>query len=153
MGKYAVRFTLLAVLLLASSLVTAGCSSENGAVEGSMAVAMADPASLPVELAAEPQRVTEAYRFAAANAEILAQIPCYCGCGEMGHTSNYSCFWQADGGLELHATGCGICVDIAQDTLQALRQGRSLYDIRAQIDADYSRFGPSTDTPLVSVNP
>ena len=153
MGKHAVRYILLVVLLLSSTLAAAGCSSQNGAMNGSMAVAMADPATLPVDLAAEPQRVTEAYRFAAANAEILAQIPCYCGCGEMGHTSNYSCFWQTDGGLELHATGCGICVDIAQETLQALRQGRSLYDIRAQIDADYSRFGPSTDTPPVSVNP
>jgi hypothetical protein len=71
----------------------------------------------------------------------------------MGHTSNYSCFWQTDGGLELHATGCGICVDIAQDVLAGLGQGHSLHNIRAQIDADYSRFCPSTDTPPVSPNP
>lgn len=151
MGKRAVRYTLLGILLLASSLAGAGCSSQNGEMNGAVAVAMADPATLPADLAAEPQRVTEAYRFAAANAEILAQIPCYCGCGAMGHTSNYSCFWQADGGLELHATGCGICVDIAQDVLVGLSQGRSTQEIRAQIDADYSRFGPPTDTLPVGV--
>ena len=33
-----------------------------------------------------------AYRFAAANPEILKYIPCYCGCGEMGHGSNLDCY-------------------------------------------------------------
>lgn len=114
-------------------------------------MAMAELTAMPVELAAEPQRVTEAYRFAAANPEAAKQMPCYCGCGAMGHTSNYSCFWQTEGIVELHATGCGICVDIAQDTLRGLSQGRSLQEIRAQIDADYSRFGPPTNTPPVGV--
>lgn len=108
---------------------------------------------MPDEIADQPRRVLESYRFAAANPDVLSRIPCYCGCGPMGHTSNYDCFWQADGTADLHATGCGICVDIAQDVYQALGQGRSLAEIRAQIDSDYSRFGPSTDTPPVAALP
>ncbi len=147
MGKYTIRYTFLAVLLLVVSLAASGCGNANAEA----AVALADPATMPGELALQSPRVTEAYRFAAANPEIVKQIPCYCGCGAMGHESNYNCFWQADGSLETHATGCGICVDIAQDTMQGLRQGRSLQEIRTQVDADYSRFGPSTDTPPVGV--
>jgi hypothetical protein len=36
--------------------------------------------------------VQEAYRFAIANPEVLAQLPCYCGCGGMGHKSDLDCF-------------------------------------------------------------
>ena len=149
MEKRTIRRVALVILFLVSGLTFAGCSSQRGGI----AVAMADPATLPAALAGEPRRVTEAYRFVAANPDVAKQMPCYCGCGPMGHTSNYDCFWQADGQVELHATGCGICVDIAQDVYQALGQGRSLAEIRAQIDGDYSRFGPSTDTPPVAALP
>jgi hypothetical protein len=36
--------------------------------------------------------VREAYRFAVANRETLRYIPCFCGCGADGHTSNASCY-------------------------------------------------------------
>jgi len=36
--------------------------------------------------------VQEAYRFAIANPDILAQLPCYCGCGGIGHESHLDCF-------------------------------------------------------------
>jgi hypothetical protein len=110
---------------------------------------MADEASMPNEVRSAPQRVLDSYRFAAANHAVLSQIPCYCGCGSMGHSSNYSCFWQREGVVDTHALGCGICVDITQDVMRGLQQGRSLDKIRSQIDADYSRFGPPTDTPPV----
>lgn len=137
-------FTVALVLLLAlSAFGLAGCSSQGPDI------ALADLAVMPSAVRTAPERVAEAYRFAKANPDITGQIPCYCGCGAMGHASNYACFWQADGSLDEHALGCGICVDIAQDTIQGLRDGRSLADIRAQIDADYSRFGPPTNTPPV----
>ncbi len=110
---------------------------------------MAEEAALPAVVQQVSHRMREAYRFAAANPNVLEQIPCYCGCGPMGHRSNYACFWQEDGAVDEHALGCGICVDIAQDVMRELGQGRSLAEIRAQVDADYSRFGPATDTPPV----
>lgn len=36
--------------------------------------------------------VQEAYRYAVANADALRYIPCYCGCGRSGHTSNRDCY-------------------------------------------------------------
>ena len=38
--------------------------------------------------------VREAYSWAIAHEPTLRFIPCYCGCGEDGHTSNYSCYVQ-----------------------------------------------------------
>lgn len=149
MGEIVRRLAVIGLLLLTTALATAACASS----QPQHPVAMADASSLPDAIAGTPRRVTEAYRFAAANPDVLSQIPCYCGCGSMGHRSNYDCFWQTDGGVELHAAGCGICVDIAQDTIQGLREGRPLQEIRAQIDGDYSRFGPSTDTPPVAALP
>jgi hypothetical protein len=143
----------LLIALLATSWTLSACSSRN-AEESEAAVvevSLAEPESMPAEVQETPQRVQEAYRFAAANPDLVKQIPCYCGCGPMGHDSNYACFWQKDGAVETHAMGCGICVDIAQDTLRGLRKGQSLESIRAQIDADYSRFGPSTDTPPIQI--
>ena len=49
---------------------------------------------LPPDIRKAPDDVREAYRFAIANRDVLRYIPCYCGCGEQGHTSNASCYFQ-----------------------------------------------------------
>ncbi len=51
------------------------------------------PASLlPDSIQRAPARVREAYQFAIANPDALKNVPCYCGCGAVGHTSNYACY-------------------------------------------------------------
>lgn len=139
---------LLALLLMVVSLGVSACGSSDH--EQSGAVMMADHSSMPMMVRQAPQRVQEAYRFAAANPETLQQIPCYCGCGPIGHKSNYACFFRQDGALDTHGLGCGICVEIAHDVMRGLQQGTSLAQIRAQVDADYSRYGPPTDTAPVA---
>lgn len=108
----------------------------------------ANSEGLPVEVESAPRVVREAYGFAAAHPEVLTQLPCYCGCGAMGHTSNYACYISevaSDGSItyDLHAVGCSICVDITRDTMRMLDEGRSVAEIRTEIDATYSAFGPS----------
>jgi hypothetical protein len=103
---------------------------------------------MPSEVRSAAMTVQQAYRFAAANPPILQQIPCYCGCGAMGHTSNYACYWKKDAAngaptFENHALGCSICVDITQDTMRLLKEGKNLPEIKAIIDGTYSKFGPS----------
>lgn len=53
---------------------------------------LAPESLLPYDIRQAPPEVREAYRFAITNREILRYIPCYCGCGEEGHTSNASCY-------------------------------------------------------------
>ena len=45
---------------------------------------------------ARPMEVVRAaYTFAAEHPEILAYVPCYCGCERQGHRGNDDCFVQA----------------------------------------------------------
>lgn len=145
-GKQALLIQTLLVLGLLTFLL-AGCGPSLHAI-----VLAADDA-LPAFLNVATPRVRDAYRFAVANPSTLEQIPCYCGCGKMGHTSNLSCYISSasvDGAIvyDEHANGCGICVDITQDVMRLAQTSQSLWEIRAYVDAQYSPFGPSTDTPL-----
>ena len=55
---------------------------------------LAPESLLSADIRRAPDEVREAYRFALANRDTLRYIPCYCGCGEQGHTSNASCYFQ-----------------------------------------------------------
>jgi hypothetical protein len=131
----------LFLLTLALSACSPGGQADNDGLK------MAPLSALPAEMQSAPVSVREAYQFALANPELLQQIPCYCGCGPMGHTSNYSCYLEEGQGSEpvfdSHALGCGICVDITQDTMRMLAVGKTVDQIRPAIDAEYSQFGPS----------
>ena len=103
---------------------------------------------MPSEVKSAPTTVQTAYQFAAANPDIMKNIPCYCGCGNIGHTSNYSCYVSGvdDKGsitFDNHALGCSICVDITQDVMRMLREGKSPQEARTYIDATYSKYGSS----------
>ena len=103
---------------------------------------------MPVDVQSAPVSVQEAYQFNAANPDIMKDIPCYCGCGDIGHTSNYDCYVSnvdVSGKITFdnHALGCSICVDITQDVMRMLRDGKSPQDARAYIDTTYSKYGTS----------
>lgn len=38
------------------------------------------------------------YRFALERRDVLQYMPCMCGCGGLGHTSNRSCYIKAEAG-------------------------------------------------------
>jgi len=133
-------FSLLPILLLAA---LPACS---GQTEHQLTMMPLD--QMPDEVQSAPVSVQQAYQFAATNPDIMKQIPCYCGCGAMGHTSNYSCYVQAvdtSGTITFdnHALGCSICVDITQDVMRLQREGKSTQEIRAYVDSTYSQYGPS----------
>jgi hypothetical protein len=136
--------TALVLALFAGSLTACGSGAPADAGHG---LAMAPMSQMPADVQAAPVPVQQAYQFAAANPEVIQQIPCYCGCGKMGHTSNYDCYVSGSNGDDLsfdtHALGCSICVDITQDTMRLLKQGKTIPQIRAYVDNTYSRYGPS----------
>lgn len=103
---------------------------------------------MPAEVQSAPVTVQTAYQFTAANPDGMKNIPCYCGCGNIGHTSNYDCYISGvdEKGkitFDNHALGCSICVDITQDVMRMLRDGKSQQDARAYIDVTYSKYGTS----------
>lgn len=103
---------------------------------------------MPAEVQSAPVTVQEAYQFSAANPDVMKNIPCYCGCGNVGHTSNYDCYVsnvdaQGNVTFDNHALGCSICVDITQDVMRMLREGKTSAEARIYVDATYAKYGPS----------
>ncbi len=123
-----VLFVSVASAFLLVGGLMGGCTS-SGAGDGERDVAMASLDEMPTAVKRAPATVRQAYQFAVANPEVLTQIPCYCGCGGMGHTSNYSCYVAVneDGTRQFdgHGLGCSICVDIALDTMRLLKKGQT----------------------------
>lgn len=145
--------SLLVVMILLSGLVLAGCGS--GKTEVAHQYHMAPLKDMPQDVQSAPVRTQEAYQFAVANPETADAIPCYCGCGGMGHTSSYDCYVAGVDEMGVmqfdnHAQYCSICIDITHDTMRMMDEGRSTAEIFAQIELDYSRFAPPTVKPETS---
>lgn len=137
------RYRNLIPLLALFLIVLAGCS---GGTESKLNLLTAD--QLPADVQAAPASVREAYQFAAANPEVMEHIPCYCGCGSIGHKSNYACYvsgvdTEGNPIFDNHALGCSICVDITQDTMRLMQDGKNVEEIKAYVDETYAKYGPS----------
>lgn len=66
------------------------------------------PGGLPSFARKGGPRVQEVYRYAATNGEALRYIPCFCGCGNIGHQSNADCYVAerlADGSITFTSHG------------------------------------------------
>lgn len=77
-------------------------------------------------------RIQETYRMAAEIPQVLDGLYCYCDCSK--HSDHYSlldCFHSE------HGAGCDICLTEAQLAYKMTKEGKSLEQIRAQIDALY----------------
>ncbi len=85
-------------------------SAANTSTASAPAVKLAPTSALPDFAKSAPASVQEAYRYAIANQNYLANFPCYCGCGAQGHKSNLQCYIKGtnpDGSLVFddHAFG------------------------------------------------
>ncbi len=57
-----------------------------------------------------PATTQAVYRYAVANREVLQYVPCFCGCVNGGHVSNYDCYVREErsgGGIRLDTHGFG----------------------------------------------
>ncbi len=138
------KLLFLSVIVVLLSTAISACSTQNQ----SSNLRLMPMSQMPAEVQSAPVTVQTAYQFAAANPDIMKNIPCYCGCGNVGHTSNYSCYVSgvdAKGAItfDQHALGCSLCVDITQDVMRMTREGKSPQEARTYIDANYSKYGPS----------
>lgn len=132
-------FVIFSILIVTSSACSAVEESE---------LHMMPLDDMPMEVQSAPVTVQQAYQFAAANPDVTQHIPCYCGCGNIGHTSNYSCYVSHvdDKGaitFDNHALGCSLCVDITLDAMRLTRDGKSPPEIKAYVDATYAKYGTS----------
>lgn len=135
---------LIVIAALTATAVSACSTSQTDEVH----LIMMPMDQMPADVQSAPVSVQEAYQFASVNPDIMKNIPCYCGCGDIGHTSNYDCYVSSVGGnnkitFDNHALGCSICVDITQDVMRMLQEGKTPAEARAYVDATYAKYGPS----------
>jgi len=135
---------LIVILALTTTAVSACSTSQSDEVH----LYMMPLDQMPMDVQTAPVSVQEAYQFASINPNLMEDIPCYCGCGNIGHTSNYDCYVSnvdENGSITFdnHALGCSICVDITQDVMRMLKDGKNIQDARVYVDATYAKYGPS----------
>jgi len=136
------KLLLIVILVIVLPAAASACSTS----EKPTAYQLAPLSEMHPLVQSAPNVVQESYQFAHAHPEMLKHVPCYCGCGGMGHTSNYACYVNESGGektFDNHALGCSICVDITQDVMRLMNNGESLSYIQEFVDQKYSAFGPS----------
>jgi hypothetical protein len=97
------------------------------------------PDGAPVNLIAtlDPQnysgRARAAYQAAKEIPEVLAQLPCFCGCMDsLGHKSNLYCF------ADNHGNICDLCQSIALDAQEMHHKGMTISQIRENIRNTYA---------------
>jgi hypothetical protein len=100
----------LSLVLLASLLLVVSCGPSTATRDQESSVRLAPVSALSPQLRQLSPEFQEAYRFALANRDVLEKIPCYCGCGSVGHMNNYMCYVQsqsADGQVVFDYHGAG----------------------------------------------
>lgn len=108
----------------------------------------------PAYVTASTAETQAAYAYALARPDVLRWLPCYCGCGGMGHRSNLDCFVKPrdEAGdpllFEEHASYCDVCVKTALMADRMVREGRTLLEIRAAVDSTFGGLAPGTPTEL-----
>jgi hypothetical protein len=100
-------------LLLAGTAFISACGAGGQSRPGDALVQLyAYPAKdeWPEEFHQLSAPTQELYRYAAANHAVLQYIPCFCGCVDAGHTSNFDCYVREvylDGRIRLDTMSFG----------------------------------------------
>ena len=113
-------------------------------VRGSAPVVHKEVLPKPSVVTLDPAQFTGrsrlAYEAAREVPEVLAQLPCYCGCmSGFGHKNNLDCFHDN------HGVDCTMCQDIALDSRDMYKSGLEISRIRQLIKDKYGRYASLTN--------
>ncbi|WP_270896132.1 PCYCGC motif-containing (lipo)protein [Aliibacillus thermotolerans] len=111
--------------------------------------------ALPSFLMNAHEDIANVYAMTVHEEDLLEHIPCYCGCGESArHRNVFDCFvhQKNDDGTVIwdnHGMKCGVCLDIAVESIGLKEQGASPSEIREAIDEKYKEgYATPTKTPV-----
>ncbi len=139
-----VLMLLVPALLLVAVALTLGVTLLGRG--GSERVATSADGEFP-EFVYQSARAERGYRLAVDNRQLFTRLRCYCGCGLLpndAHRYLLDCFMNDDGTFDAHASGCGICIDIAEDGVAWQAEGKSTEEVRRLVDEKYENSGPPT---------
>ena len=103
----------------------------------------------PLETVSGPysaEKLREAYEFVADHPDIVKHVPCFCGCGSLGHSAIQDCFVKERSRDDkvvqwsTHGMRCKMCMDIALDAKTRVAEGQVLATIVNEIDAQYEEL-------------
>ena len=123
MKKQAMWLVLGAGVLGLIAWVFIGGGGEQFTASGKRLIHTMDPSYF-----AQDPKARAAYQVAKDMPEVLAELPCFCGCmTALGHESNLFCF------KDEHGSGCNICEDIALEARDMHDKGFSIERIKDAI--------------------
>ncbi len=98
-----------------------------------------------------PVKASAAYNIALLHRAEMEYMPCDCGCGAIGHRSNWNCYFRElapdSWAIDQHGENCEICVNITLTYDKVRAQGMSLADTRRTVDSSFPGRG-KTATPM-----
>lgn len=86
------RVTSILIIIIALSVIAAGCGTQKENLTFNK-----KNKAFPDFVLNSSQKVKETYILASNYPDVLAQVPCFCGCAADGHKSNLNCFVQKMG--------------------------------------------------------
>jgi hypothetical protein len=108
------------------------------AAAGSASDAAGAPGAEGFQIDGMPAHMVAHYEHARANANVYAQVPCFCGCQEMlAHRNLEDCFVTPDGAWDSHASGCQVCIDESQMLMRMMGRGMGPGMMRDRIVAEF----------------
>jgi hypothetical protein len=123
-------FLVLGAFVLMAGIVWFVVTSNSEEASGKQLVSTLNPAGFE-------GRAREAYQAARDIPEVLAELPCFCGCAvNAGHKSNLFCF------RDTHGEECAMCQDIALVARAMHDQGSNVEKIRDEIISRYGQYAP-----------
>jgi hypothetical protein len=127
---------LVGALLLATGLIYYALRTPPADTRASLpkpTVATLDPAQFSGQ-------TRQAYEAAKEVPEVLAQLPCFCGCmgSTFGHRNNLDCFHDN------HGVECTMCQQIALDARKMWKSGIEIDRIREKIKEQYGKYASVT---------
>ncbi|MBM7651591.1 PCYCGC motif-containing (lipo)protein [Neobacillus cucumis] len=144
------RITTFFFLFILLAIIAAGCSSK---LDDHSWKLDKKHAPLPDFVLNTSEKVQETYIMASTYPDVVAQVPCYCGCVAEGHKSNLDCFVKSVGDnnavteWDSHGISCDTCINIARDAVELHLNGDSSGKIYQLITDKYKNLGEATPTP------
>ncbi|MED4228653.1 PCYCGC motif-containing (lipo)protein [Neobacillus cucumis] len=144
------RITIFFFLFILLAIIAAGCSSK---LDDQSWKLNKKHAPLPDFVLNSSEKVQETYIMASTYPDVVAQVPCYCGCVAEGHKSNLDCFVKSVGDnnavteWDSHGISCDTCINIARDAVELHLNGDSSGEIYQLITEKYKNLGEATPTP------
>jgi hypothetical protein len=100
------------LLITSAGAFAAACAGQGARLGDQLAplYARPDKDEWPEQFLELPAETQAMYRYAVANKSVLQWMPCFCGCVNGGHTSNFDCYVRAvlpDGRVRLDTMSFG----------------------------------------------